>query len=107
MDARIEEKLATEVISIGDYVVSGGELPCLVIMESLTRLLPGVLEKEDAAANESFSGGSNEEAYEYPQYTRPEVFKGMKVPEILLSGDHKKIENWKKGNRGPINSSLS
>jgi tRNA (guanine37-N1)-methyltransferase len=98
MDARIEEELATEAISIGNYVVSGGELPCLVIMESLTRLLPGVLEKDDAAENESFSNGN----YEHPQYTRPEEFRGMKVPGVLLSGDHKKIDDWKNENKGPI-----
>ncbi|OGC78127.1 tRNA (guanosine(37)-N1)-methyltransferase TrmD [candidate division WWE3 bacterium RIFOXYD1_FULL_39_9] len=91
MDARVEKELATETISIGEYVLSGGELPCLVVLEAVARLIPGVLEKEDAATNESYS----ENFIEYPQYTRPENFRGMKVPEILLSGDHKKIEEWR------------
>lgn len=95
MDARVEENIATDVISIGNYVVSGGELPALILMESITRLLPGVLEKEDAAKLESFSNeGGNE--VEYPQYTRPENFKEMKVPEVLLNGNHKEIEKWRK-----------
>lgn len=92
IDARVETNLADEVISIGDYVLSGGEIPSLVIMESITRLIPGVLEKEDATKIESFE---TENTLEYPQYTRPEEYKGLKVPDILLSGDHKKIMNWK------------
>ncbi len=96
IDARIE-KYVTDIISIGDYVVSGGELPTLVIMESITRLIPGVLEKEDAAGIESFSEKLDEKL-EYPQYTRPEEFKGEKVPEILLSGNHKEIEKWRNKN---------
>lgn len=92
IDARVEEHLADESISIGDYVVSGGELPAMVIMESITRLLPGVLEKADAATKESFE----ENCLEHPQYTRPENFKNMQVPSVLLSGNHKEIEKWKK-----------
>jgi tRNA (guanine37-N1)-methyltransferase len=91
VDARVAEHLATDVVSIGDYVLSGGELPALVIMESIVRLLPGVLEKEDATTEESFTNGY----LEHPQYTRPEDFKNMKVPEVLLSGNHKKIKEWK------------
>jgi tRNA (guanine37-N1)-methyltransferase len=97
IDARIEENLATDVISIGDFVLSGGELPALSIMESVTRILPGVLEKQDAAKIESFSE-ENTKAPEYPQYTRPENFMGMKVPEALLNGNHKEIERWRKEN---------
>jgi tRNA (guanine37-N1)-methyltransferase len=98
VDARIEQGLADEVISIGDYVLSGGELPTLVIMESITRLLPGVLEKEDASEVESFEDGT----VEYPQYTRPEKYQGMKVPEVLLSGNHAEIEKWRKENSTPM-----
>ncbi|KKS16924.1 MAG: tRNA (guanine-N(1)-)-methyltransferase [candidate division WWE3 bacterium GW2011_GWC1_41_7] len=98
VDARVEEHLVDESVSVGDYVLSGGELPALAIMESVTRLLPGVLEKEDAAAKESFENGF----LEHPQYTRPEDFKGMKVPEVLLSGNHKEIEKWKKENSTKI-----
>jgi len=94
VDARIEENYVTDVISIGDFVLSGGEVPALTILESVTRLLPRVIEKEDAVANESFSNGT----IEYPQYTRPEIFKGKKVPDVLLSGNHKEIEKWKKEN---------
>ena len=91
VDARIEENYVTDVISIGNYVLSGGEVPALTILESVTRLLPQVIEKEDAVTNESFSNGN----IEYPQYTRPEIFKGKKVPDVLLSGNHKEIEKWK------------
>jgi tRNA (guanine37-N1)-methyltransferase len=91
VDARIE-KLVDESISIGDFILSGGELGALAIMESAVRLLPGVLEKEEAVKNESFSTNN----LEYPQYTRPEEYKGMRVPKVLLSGDHKKIEEWRK-----------
>lgn len=96
MDERISENLATRKISIGSYVLSGGEIPALVIMESITRLLPGVLEKGDASLYESFT---DSELSEYPQYTRPEDFKGMKVPDILLSGDHEKIKKWRESKR--------
>jgi len=98
IDTRIEEHIATDVISMGDFVLSGGEIPALAIMESVTRLLPGVLEKEDASKIESFSkiSGLEEKYIEYPQYTRPEDFMGLKVPEVLLSGDHAKIEKWRK-----------
>jgi len=97
IDARVED-YTTDIISIGDYVLSGGELPLLVIMESITRILPGILEKEDAATKESF-----EEGYlEYPQYTRPEEYDNKKVPEILLSGNHAEIEKWKKENSQKI-----
>jgi len=90
-DARVEDHLADEELSIGDYVLSGGELPAMVVMEAVTRLLPGVLEKENATKIESFSSNM----IEYPQYTRPEEYKGMKVPEVLLSGNHAEIEKWR------------
>lgn len=95
VDARVNN-LVDEIISIGDYVLSGGEVPTMAIMESVVRLLPGVLDKEDAIINESF------EKYilEHPQYTRPEIFKDMKVPDVLLSGDHSSIEKWKTENQG-------
>ncbi|MFZ5425205.1 MAG: tRNA (guanosine(37)-N1)-methyltransferase TrmD [Patescibacteria group bacterium] len=98
-DQRVVDNLADEALSIGDFVLSGGELPALVTMESITRLLPGVLEKEDATKIESFS---NENTYEFPQYTRPEEYKGWKVPEVLLSGHHKLIEDWRKKNSEEI-----
>ena len=95
VDARVEQNFVDEVISIGDYVVSGGELPALVVMESVVRLLPGILEKQEATKQESFTNGQ----IEHPQYTRPENFRNLTVPKVLLSGDHKKIEGWKEKNR--------
>jgi len=91
-DERIRE-LADEEISIGDYVLTGGELPALVLVDSVVRLVPGVLGDSESLRSESFEHG----LLEYPQYTRPSDFKGMKVPEVLLNGDHKKIENWRAG----------
>ena len=93
VDSRVE-KYVTDIISIGNYVLSGGELPALVLMESIIRLLPGVLEKEDATKLESFEKG----LLEYPQYTRPVEYDKERVPEILLSGHHAEIEKWKKDN---------
>ncbi len=93
VDERVKS-LVDESISIGDYVLTGGELPAMVITDSIIRLLPDVL-KEEATQRESFSISH---ALEYPQYTRPEEYKGIRVPEILLSGNHQKIENWKKNN---------
>lgn len=91
-DERIRTGLGAEQISIGDYVLNGGELAAMVIIDAVVRLLPGTLGDEDSAKNDSFSNG----LLEYPQYTRPEIFRGMKVPEILLSGDHAKIAEWRK-----------
>ena len=82
-------------ISIGDYVLTGGELPAMVLVDSVVRLIPGVLGGENSAEIESFSDGRT---LEYPQYTRPEEFKGMKVPDVLLSGNHAKIEKWRNSN---------
>jgi tRNA (guanine37-N1)-methyltransferase len=91
-DERIRIGLEAEQISIGDYVLNGGELAAMVIIEAVVRLLPGALGDEGSAQDDSFSEG----LLEYPQYTRPEVFRGMKVPEILLSGDHGKIAQWRR-----------
>jgi tRNA (guanine37-N1)-methyltransferase len=91
-DERIRTGLGAEQISIGDYVLSGGELPAMVIIDAVVRLLAGALGDEDSAKDDSFSEG----LLEYPHYTRPEVFRGMKVPEILLSGDHAKIAEWRR-----------
>ena len=101
IDARVHEHLVDEVISIGDYVLTGGEIPAMVLTDSIVRLLPGVLEKSEATQFESFSQNSelkNEQTdtLEYPQYTRPDEYRGWKVPEILLSGHHKEIEKWRK-----------
>lgn len=85
-------RLVDYPISLGNYVLTGGELPALIIIDSITRLLPGVLGGESSAAIESFSDGDN---LEYPQYTKPAEFRGMKVPEVLLSGHHAKIAEWR------------
>ena len=92
VDHRVEEHVADEAFSIGNYVLTGGELPALVMIDAIARLVPGVIEKE-SLARESHS----EEGYrEHPQYTKPPVYKKWKVPEVLLSGDHKKIEAWRR-----------
>ena len=91
-DERIRTGLDAEMISIGDYVLSGGELAAMVVIDAVVRLLPGVLGHDDSVKDESFANG----LLEYPQYTRPEVFKDMKVPDILLSGDHGKIAQWRR-----------
>ncbi|MFC1761598.1 tRNA (guanosine(37)-N1)-methyltransferase TrmD [Planctomycetota bacterium] len=90
-DDRIRAGLGAEQISIGDYVLSGGELAAMVVIDAVVRLLPGALGDEDSALDESFSHG----LLEYPHYTRPEEYRGMKVPDILLSGHHAKIEQWR------------
>lgn len=89
VDARVE-KYVDAVISIGDFVLTGGEIPAMIIIDSITRLLPGVITK-GSTESESFS----ESLLEYPQYTRPESFRGQKVPRVLLSGNHKKIQEWR------------
>ncbi len=88
-------------ISVGDYVLTGGEIPAMAIVDSVTRLIPGVLGGEQSAAIESFSDGLT---LEYPQYTRPAEFNSMKVPDVLLSGNHAEIEAWRKANSQKINS---
>ena len=92
VDQRVVDCLADREISIGDFVLTGGEIPAMVIVDSIARLLPGVLGKEASAVNESFSTG----LLDYPQYTRPAEFSGLKVPDVLLSGDHARIEKWRK-----------
>lgn len=90
-----DERITTLVdkqISIGDYVLTGGELPAMVVIDAVTRLIPGVLGGPTSAANESFADGSN---VEHPHYTRPEEFRGLKVPGVLLSGDHAKVKDWR------------
>ena len=97
VDHRVHEKLVDEVISIGDYVLTGGEIPAMVLVDSVIRLIPGVLGKDESSVDESHK----EPGYlEYPQYTRPEDYKGWKVPEVLLSGNHKNINDWRKEKSG-------
>ncbi len=93
-DERIRP-LADDEISIGDYVLTGGELPALVVIDAVTRLLPGVLGAEDGAEEESFAPGVPGGGLEYPQYTRPREFRGQTVPEVLVSGDHAAIARWR------------
>lgn len=92
VDHRVHERIADDVISIGDYVLSGGELPAMVLVDTVVRLLPGALGNAQSLAEESHTL----EGAEYPQYTRPDDYKGWTVPEVLLSGDHKKIAAWRK-----------
>jgi tRNA (guanine37-N1)-methyltransferase len=91
VDERVSEMLADDLISIGDYVLTGGELPALVVTDAVVRLVPGVLGDEDAAEHDSFASG----LLEPPQYTRPEEFRGARVPSVLLSGDHARIARWR------------
>lgn len=92
VDERVRRHLVDKEISIGDYVLTGGELPAMVVIDSVTRLIPGVLGEKKSLHFESFEGN----LLEYPQYTRPANYKGMRVPLILFSGNHKKIEDWRK-----------
>ncbi|MCR8845423.1 tRNA (guanosine(37)-N1)-methyltransferase TrmD [Paenibacillus sp. SC116] len=91
-DERIREHLVTDELSIGDYVLTGGELPAMVVVDSVVRLLPGVLGNESSAITDSFSTG----LLEYPHYTRPAEFRGWKVPDVLLSGHHANVEAWRR-----------
>lgn len=91
-DERIRKYLVTDELSIGDYVLTGGELGAMVVIDSVVRLLPNVLGNEDSASEDSFSTG----LLEHPHYTRPADFRGMKVPDVLLSGDHAKVAKWRK-----------
>ncbi|WP_026974756.1 tRNA (guanosine(37)-N1)-methyltransferase TrmD [Alicyclobacillus contaminans] len=90
-DDRIRQALVTDEVSLGDFVLTGGEIPAMAIVDAVARLVPGVLGNDDSAADDSFSSG----LLEYPQYTRPAVFEGMAVPEVLLSGHHQRIEEWR------------
>jgi tRNA (guanine37-N1)-methyltransferase len=92
IDERVREKLATEEISIGDYVLSGGELPALVVVDAVSRLVPGVVGDEQSVEAESFTGG----LLDYPHYTRPADFRGHKVPDVLTSGHHGEIRAWRR-----------
>lgn len=92
IDERVLEEIVTDELSIGDYVLTGGELPAMVMIDSISRLIPGVLNNDDSAEYESFQDG----LLEYPQYTRPETFMDKKVPPVLLSGHHGNIEKWRR-----------
>jgi tRNA (guanine37-N1)-methyltransferase len=94
VDHRVHEHLVDYTISIGDYVLTGGEIPSMVLVDSIMRLIPGVLGKDESSVDESHKVPGY---LEYAQYTRPEVYKGWEVPKILLSGNHKEIDKWKKG----------
>ena len=91
IDERVLEEVVTDYVSIGDYVLTGGELPAMVMVDAIARLVPGVLHNSDSAVTESFYEG----LLEYPQYSRPEVWRDKKVPEVLLSGDHAKVDEWR------------
>lgn len=99
VDQRFIENYVDEEISIGDYVLTGGEIPAMVIIDATVRLIPGVLEKKEAVEKESFSmnheSSTNYQLLEHPHYTRPSVFEGKRVPQVLLSGDHQAIEQWR------------
>lgn len=92
VDQRVADHLADEELSVGDFVLAGGELAALVVVESVTRLLPGVLGNEQSVSDESFTAG----LLEYPQFTRPATFRGWEVPQVLRSGDHGRIERWRR-----------
>lgn len=92
IDERVLEEIVTDPVSIGDYVLTGGELPSLVMMDAISRLVPGVLGNDDSAVGESFAGS----LLEYPQYSRPAVWRDKEVPEVLLSGHHANVEAWRR-----------
>lgn len=92
VDYRVREHLVDQEISVGDYITMGGEAPALCLIEAVTRLIPGILGNENSVLDESFEQGS----LEYPQYTRPQDYRGMKVPDVLVSGNHAEVKNWRK-----------
>lgn len=92
IDERVLEEIVTDYVSIGDYVLTGGELPAMVMMDSIARMVPGVLSNQESGETESFSG----HLLEYPQYSRPEEWHGRKVPDVLLSGHHANVEKWRR-----------
>lgn len=94
IDQRVRDSLVDEEISIGNYVLTGGELPAMILIDTIARELPGALHDDNSAKEDSFSLKFKGKK-EYPHYTRPEIFQGLKVPDVLLSGDHKKIEEWR------------
>ena len=91
IDERVLQTIVTDYVSIGDYVLTGGELPAMVMVDAIARMVPGVLTNQDSGETESFS----DHLLEYPQYTRPEIWNGQAVPPILLSGDHAKVDAWR------------
>lgn len=92
VDERVLEEIVTDYVSIGDYVLTGGELPAMVMIDAISRMVPGVLTNEDSGSAESFEGN----LLEYPQYSRPAEWNGKKVPEVLMCGDHRKVEVWRR-----------
>jgi len=92
IDERVMELIQPECVSVGDYVLTGGEIPAITVIDAVARLIPGVLKNEGSSTDESFTDG----LLEYPQYTRPAEFMGLKVPEILLSGDHGRVNEWRR-----------
>ena len=92
IDERVLDEIVTDYVSIGDYVLTGGELPAMVMVDAISRMVPGVLTNDESGSTESFEGN----LLEYPQYSRPEEWMGKKVPSILLSGDHKKVDEWRR-----------
>ena len=92
IDERVLEEIVTDYVSIGDYVLTGGELPAMVLADAISRMVPGVLSNEESGSTESFEGN----LLEYPQYSRPEEWMGKKVPPVLLSGNHQKVEEWRR-----------
>lgn len=99
-DQRVLDKLADETVSVGDFVLSGGEAAAMAMADAVVRLLPGVLGKDESNKDESFSKSEKGRKIEYPQYSRPENYKGEKVPKVLLSGNHQKIKEWREKKRG-------
>jgi tRNA (guanine37-N1)-methyltransferase len=92
VDERVKELAVDMEVSIGDYILTGGEIPAMVIIDGVTRLLAGIVGKKESLLNESFENG----LLDFPQYTRPEIYKGLRVPEVLLNGNHKEIKKWRK-----------
>lgn len=95
IDQRVIDRLDPEPISIGDYVLSGGELPAMVLIDAVVRLIPGVLGHDESAHHDSFSAGADR-IFDHPHYTRPRVWEGMEAPDVLIGGDHTAIEQWRK-----------
>ena len=101
LDERIIEELEPEEISVGDYVLSGGEIPAMILIDAVVRLIPGVLGHEDSAAEDSFTfrGPEDRRLLDCPHFTRPRLFRGRAVPEVLLSGDHEAVAQWRQEQR--------
>lgn len=103
VDERVAQELVDEEISVGKYVLTGGELPALIIVDAVTRLIPEVLGNKESLICESYNKAEN---FDYPVYTKPEIFNGWKVPEILLSGNHEKINKWRKKQQGMLETKI-